>query len=283
MRYFTPRTIQEAFDAYSEGSRIVAGCTDFFPALVRGQEPSAVIDVSGVEGFRGITEDSEGWRIGAATTWTDILSADLPDCFDGLKAAAREVGSIQIQNAGTIAGNICNASPAADGVPPLLTLGAQVETVSPSGRRNLPIEDFITGVRDVDLSDGEFVSLVRIPRPVDRSRSSFRKLGSRKYLVISIVMVAVLAEFDRNGILDEIRIAVGACSPVAQRLRLVEDELTGLKPDQAAIFRTGRQHLNSLSPINDPRGTSSYRLTAVAELCDRAIADVIGLGSGQGG
>src|SRR5690606_7295406 len=112
-------------------------CTDILPARRQGQPPGDILDVTRLPDLRGIARDPHGWRIGAATTWAEIAAAPLPPAFDALQQAAREVGAVQIQNAATIAGNICNASPAADGVPPLLVLEAEVELVSPAGRRRL--------------------------------------------------------------------------------------------------------------------------------------------------
>ena len=129
--YFRPATIDEAVRTLAQRpATVLSGGTDFFPAL--GDRPASmpVIDISGVRELRGISFESGKIRIGGRTTWTDIVRSPLPRGFDGLKAAAREVGSIQIQNAGTVAGNLCNASPAADGVPPLLTLDAEVTLVA---------------------------------------------------------------------------------------------------------------------------------------------------------
>jgi len=206
--------------------------------------------------MRGISRTPQGWRIGAATTWTDIVRAEVPPAFDALKAAAREVGSVQIQNQATIAGNLCNASPAADGVPPLLVLDAQVEVESMSGPRVVPLTEFITGVRQVDLRAGEFVSAILIPEVCDMTQSVFLKLGSRTHLVISIAMVAV------------------AAPPVARRLHRLEAMLLGLSAD--AVSQADFTTLEELSPISDVRGTAEYRRGAVAELCRRAVLDALG-------
>ena len=118
--YFQPETLTDALATLQRSPALVvaAGCTDLFPATDRQVLPGPVLDLTSVAGLRGITETPEGWCIGATTTWSDILAADLPPAFDMLKQAAAEVGSIQIQNAGTVAGNLCNASPAADWVSP---------------------------------------------------------------------------------------------------------------------------------------------------------------------
>jgi len=129
MTLHRPESLDAALALLEGGGVLLAGGTDVYPALRDGAPPAAMIDLTGVAALRGISRDGRGWRIGAATTWTDVIRADLPPSFDGLKLAAREVGSVQIQNAGTVAGNICNASPAADGVPALLTLEAAIRTM----------------------------------------------------------------------------------------------------------------------------------------------------------
>src|SRR5262249_4116921 len=125
--YLRPTSLDEALRALTRPWTVLAGGTDFYPARVGRAIDENVLDIGGIAALRGITEQSEGWRLGATTTWSELTETSLPPLFDGLKQAAREVGGRQIQNAGTIAGNLCNASPAADGAPPLLALGAEVE------------------------------------------------------------------------------------------------------------------------------------------------------------
>src|SRR5690606_16713582 len=139
------------------------------------------------------------WRIGAATTWTQVLRERLPHAFDGLKLAAREVGGVQVQNCGTVGGNLCNASPAADGVPPLLALDAAVELTGQAGSRMLPLADFITGPRRTARGPGELLTAVVVPAAAGAGRSHFAKVGARRYLLISIVMAAANVELDAQG------------------------------------------------------------------------------------
>ncbi|WP_428546497.1 FAD binding domain-containing protein [Profundibacter sp.] len=268
MTYFAPETLDDAL-AHLDATAvsIVAGGTDFFPAM--GTAPQAILDVSRINGLRGIVQDRAGWRIGAATTWIDVINADLPAVFDGLKQAAYQIGSQQIQNAGTIAGNLVNASPAADGVPPLLTLEARVELASVKGTRVLPLSEFITGVRQTALQVWEMVTAILIPPQPDHARAAFSKLGSRKYLVISTVMVAAVIGSDAQGQINHARVAVGACSPVAQRLTALETDLISTAPESIQIAAA---HLTPLAPISDMRGSGEYRLDAVAELIRRTIA-----------
>ncbi len=275
MRYAVPTTLREAIDFLASGdARILAGGTDFYPALNDGPVTFDTLDISRLEDLRGISEAEGGWRIGATTTWTDLVRAPLPPCFDGLKASAREVGSIQIQNAGTVAGNLCNASPAADGVPPLLTLDASVEVTGAAGGRTLPLAAFITGVRKTALQPGELVTAVLVPSLPTVTRSAFRKLGARRYLVISIAMIAAVVVPGADGAVMDARVAVGSCSPVAQRLPALEQALVGAPFAAAALAaRVRPEHLAPLSPIDDVRGTADYRAEAVAELVARTLTD----------
>ena len=142
--YLRPRGLEEALQALTRPFTVLAGGTDFYPARVGRAVTEDVLDIAGIAALRGISGTSAGWRLGATTTWSELVEADLPPMFDGLKQAAREVGGRQIQNAGTVAGNICNASPAADGVPALLALDAEVELASRDGARRLPLASFIT-------------------------------------------------------------------------------------------------------------------------------------------
>src|SRR3979409_200143 len=129
------------------GVQVLSGGTDFYPALGDRIAQEPVMDISGLRELRGISTESNYIRVGGLTTWSDIIRAPLPRCFDALKSAAREVGSVQIQNRGTVAGNLCNASTAADGVPPLLALDAEVELASATGSRRMPLGEFIVGNR----------------------------------------------------------------------------------------------------------------------------------------
>jgi CO/xanthine dehydrogenase FAD-binding subunit len=270
LTYLIPTKLEAALKSLAQQQdKLVAGGTDVYPSMKQGHTPKSLLDVTRIKELMNITVTDTGFRIGAAVTWTEIVKAKLPAAFDGLKHAAKEVGSLQIQNAGTIAGNLCNASPAADGVPPLLTLDARVEVASAArGARILPLQDFILGVRKTALGSDEIVTAIHIPTPPDGAGSAFEKLGNRKYLVISIAMTAALIKCDVRGSISEARVAIGACSPVAQRLTQLEADLIGAKPSEVEILPS---HLSQLSPIDDVRGSGGYRLDIVQEQCRRAI------------
>ena len=192
--------------------------------------------------------------------------------FGGLKQAAAQVGGRQIQNVGTLAGNLCNASPAADGVPPLLALDAQVELRSVRGTRVLPLAAFVLGPRRTARAGDELMTAVLVPHR--DAGSVFLKLGARRYLVISISMVAITLGLDEAGRVTHAAVAVGACGPVATRLPGLERALLGRSP--AAVIPTA-EHLAGLAPIDDARAPASYRLDATLELLRRGLAGVQGL------
>jgi CO/xanthine dehydrogenase FAD-binding subunit len=249
----------------------LAGGTDFYPALGDRPVTTAVIDISRVAELRGIGSEAAAIIIGGATTWSEIMRHPLPHCFDALKAAAREIGGVQIQNRGTIAGNLCNASPAADSVPPLLALDAQVELVSSAATRRLALDDFILGNRKTALRADEILARVVIPQPAKNTRAAFLKLGARKYLVISISMVAVVVEIDAAGCVAEARVAVGSCSAKAQRLPQLEQTLRGMRVAPGISTEVRSEHLRQLSPIDDLRATAEYRRDASLTLVQRAL------------
>ena len=223
--YLRPADLDDALKALAaQRLTVLAGGADFYPARVGKPLDDDVLDITALAALRGIADTGAAHRIGALTTWTDAIRADLPPHFDGLKQAAREVGGVQVQNAGTVVGNVCNASPAADGVPNLIALDAEVELASHAGKRAVPLQQFITGNRRTTRRADEIVTALLIPKPRRSARSTFLKLGARKYLVISIVMVAAVIETDGGKVADA-RIAVGSCSEVAQRLPALEAAL----------------------------------------------------------
>jgi CO/xanthine dehydrogenase FAD-binding subunit len=255
----------------SSGGQILAGGTDFFPSL--GDQPvrGTVIDISALRELKGVIRDQNHIRIGGLTRWSEIANAPLPRCFDGLKAAAREIGGIQIQNRGTMAGNLCNASPAADSVPPLLTLDAEIELVSPVGTRRMPLAEFIVGNRRTLRQPDEILSQILVPRTVEDAASTFMKLGARRYLVISIVMVAAVIQKDAANRVREARISVGSCSAVARRLHELERALIGAASVVGLGSLVTADHFRNLSPIGDVRATASYRREAALRLVQRAL------------
>jgi CO/xanthine dehydrogenase FAD-binding subunit len=277
--YLKPKTLDEAVSLLATtGGQILSGGTDFYPALGERLPQGNIVDVSSLREIRGITTFADHIRIGAVTTWTEIIRAPLPCCFEALKAAAREVGSVQIQNRGTVAGNLCNASPAADGVPPLLILDAKVELTSSSGIRQMALNEFIVGNRKTARRADEILSAVIAPRSFENASAAFLKLGARRYLVISISMVAAAVQTDEAGRVEEARVAVGSCSVSAQRLRDLERDLVGVHVRDGFAEVVKPAHLAPLSPIDDVRATAKYRRDASLTLVRRALEACVGNG-----
>jgi len=279
--YLRPETLASALDALRGDAlnaapfSVLAGGTDFYPARVDRALDDDVLDISAVAGLRGIEERGDHWRVGALTTWSDLLRAELPPLFDGLKLAAREIGGVQIQNRGTLGGNLCNASPAADGVPPLLALGASVELSSAAGTEILALGDFILGARRTALQTDQLLTALTVPKPRQaRAAGHFLKLGARKYMVISIVIVAANVEVDGTGMVSAARIAAGACSEIACRLPALEAALIGNICADGLGEAAAAAHLAPLAPLDDLRGTAEYRRDAALTLVRRVLNEL---------
>ena len=272
--YNRPTRLDDALALLSLGGRcVLAGGTDYYPGRVGKPLAGDVLDLTAVRELRGIAERADHWHIGATTTWNELIEARLPPLFDCLKLAAREIGGQQIQNAGTLGGNLCNASPAADGVPPLLALEASIELASVTGIRQLPLSQFIIGPRQTALAPSEIVTAVLVPKISHEAKSGFLKLGARKYLVISVAMVAAVIEHEA-GVVRAARVAVGACSPVAKRLPALERQLIGKHCHANLAQCVEPQHLAPLAPIDDLRATGAYRTEAVRILLQRLLAQM---------
>lgn len=271
MGYHRPTELADALALLADMSpTILAGGTDLYPATDRPFLAGDILDVTAIDALKGVSHVSGGVRIGAATKWSELIAADLPAAFDALKLSAREVGSVQIQNSGTIGGNLCNASPAADGVPPLLVLDAEVELVSAVGKRSMPLSDYIVGNRKIQLGPQELLSAILIPEKSICGRSRFLKLGARKYLVISIAMVAVRVCTDKMKI-SEAAISIGSCSEVAKRLQRAENALIGQDVRNAEI--SADLIVGELAPIDDIRADRGYRSDAALEIVRRTVTE----------
>jgi N-methylhydantoinase B len=275
--YFRPKTFEEALEICAgRPVAVLAGGTDIYPAKAAragwgDMRHPDVLDISAIHGLRGIAEEKDRLRLGALTTWTDLRRADLPPAFSGYQAAAREIGGTQIQNRGTLVGNICTASPAGDGIPCLMTLDAEVEIASLDGRRVVPIGDFISGYRKTVLRPDEIVTAILIPKPAAGARGRFLKLGARRYLVISIVMAAAVLTADDEGTVTAARVAIGACTPVAQRLTVLEEALIGRAVGEAPAI-VAEEHLAALVPIDDIRASKKFRQAAALDLVRDLLA-----------
>lgn len=282
--YIRPTSLADALDALAPGNSasgplaILAGGTDYYPSRAGAALDDDILDITAIDELRGIEAREDHFRIGALVTWTDLIEAELPPYFDGLRAAARGVGGRQIQNAGTLCGNLCNAAPAADGVPPLLALEAEVEMAGAGGVTTCPLDGFLTGEGTTALGRERMVTAIRVPRRGPRAAARFTKLGTRRYLVISIVMVAALIEWDEDEALTLARVAVGACAPVAARLPALEGRLVGRALDGMLGAAVEAGDLAALAAGADVRTDAAYRLDAAATLLRRTLGELGGRG-----
>ena len=275
LRYEAPATLEAAVALLGGAggvARVLAGGTDVIVQMeTELVEPELVVDIKKIPGLRAIAPENGGFRVGAATPAMEMVEhAGLCRAWPGVIDGVKLIGSIQVKGRATIAGNLCNASPAADGVPPLLALDAEIEIAHRSGARRVPLSAFITGNRRTVLMPGELVVAIHVPKPVDDARSAFLKLGARRYLVISIVMAAATLEIS-GGRVARARVAVGACSAVAQRLPALEAALSGAALDRSLGTQVAPEHLAPLAPIDDVRGTAGYRNDAALTLLRRLL------------
>jgi N-methylhydantoinase B len=275
--YFRPQTLEEALNIRAGREVVIlAGGTDIYPAKAArtgwgDMRHPDVLDISAIKGLRGISEEGEKLRFGAMTTWSDLRHTALGPAFTCYQVAAHMVGGGQVQNRGTLVGNICTASPAGDGIPCLMTLDAEVELRSMGGGRLVPIGELFLGYRKTVVRADEIVTALLIPKPDKNARGRFLKLGARKYLVISITMGSAVVTADESGTITAARIAVGACTPVACRLPELESALVGRSIDEAAEI-VEASHLRSLAPIDDVRASAAFRRAAAVTLVRDLLA-----------
>jgi N-methylhydantoinase B len=275
--YFRPTSLAEALAIRAQRPvTVLAGGTDLYPALANrigwgDMRRDDILDIGGIAELKGIAEEPGRFRFGALTTWTEMRRATLPPAFAGYQKAARDIGGAQVQNRATLIGNICTASPAGDGIPCLLSLDAEIELASERGRRVVPMAEFIDSYRHTVCRPDELVTAILVPRWPAGACGDFVKLGARRYLVISIVMAAAVLAADEEGTITHARVAVGACSAVAQRLPQLEQALIG-KPAATAPDLVEPSHFALLSPIDDVRGSGPFRAAAAIEM----VRDLLG-------
>ncbi len=273
--YRRPTSLADALAALSHAgpdARIVAGGTDVMVELPR-KPARELIDLSALDAeLRFITEGPERITLGALTTHNDVLASHAlrRDALP-LVQASIEVGAPQIRTRGTVAGNLVTASPANDTITALVALDAEVELVSARGRRQMSVESFCTGFRATALERGEVVRSISVRRLGPTRRGMYLKLGLRRAQAISVISVAIVVEFDDTARVTDARIALGCVAPTIIRARNAEAALVGRTLDRAARLDAATLAVAAIAPIDDVRGTASYRRTTVAALVERAL------------
>jgi CO/xanthine dehydrogenase FAD-binding subunit len=253
---------------------LYAGGTDLLLKVRTGKvDPVALICLERIEEMKGVTESADAIRLGACTTLAVLLDHPLlQKHFPVLIKALRELGSPLIRRMGTIGGNICNASPAGDTLPPLYILGAEVELKTGSTLRTLPVSGFIHGPGRAQLQPGEIMSAVVLKKQPDYNISHFEKVGLRKALACSVVSMAAVLTLSPDGIIGKARLAWGSIGPTIVTSPDVEDLLTGKKLTPEVLHAAAGIIRQELSPLDDLRAEADYRRDVAGNLLLR-LAD----------
>lgn len=270
MNHLRVHTLDEALaEIARHPRRVLCGGTDVYADPSRPVAASTWLDIGRVASLRDIARVDGQLRIGAAVTWEAIERSPLTPGL--LREAAGQVGSRQIRVQGTLGGNLCHASPIADGVPPLLALEAQVELASLAGVRRLRLDQFLLGRRHTALRPDELLSAVLIPTPAPHERGAFIKLANRDGTALATVSAALCLRWNENGVVARAAIAIGGASDVPVRLRGLEASLEGVRPaDLTRLIRD--TPMPELSPIDDHRGSAALRRHLVRVAIERAAA-----------
>jgi len=273
--YKTPNTIEEAIELLwqAEGkAKIIAGGTDLVIGLRNGdQSPQVIIDITRIEELRKIEEKNGTVSIGAAVTHSEIASSTLVKKYGKvLFDAASEIGSPQIRNIGTIGGNIINASPAADTIPPLMVLNAMGRVVSKEGDRQAPLYQLFKDPYKTNLKPHELLVQVTFQKLPSDMRSSFVRLARRDAMAIARMSVAIVLQIEKNRI-EDVRIAVGSVIPTPQRISEAETFLKGKSPDEGSLQKASLKVSETMIRQSGIRPSTSYKRPVVEALFVRAM------------
>src|SRR6476619_1919745 len=276
IRYETPSSVAEAVRlmAADAGARVLAGGTDLLVQFRAGvRKPSAFVDVKRIPELMSITIDDQGLRLGAAAPAASIGEhAELRRLWPGLAESVRLIGSTQIQGRGSVGGNLCNASPAADTTCALIVNRALCVIAGPNGERTVPVDTFCVGPGRTVLEPGELLVAVRVPHPPARTADAFLRLIPRTEMDIAVAGAGVSVTIDLAGVCTAARVAIGAVAPTALRVPAAEQALVGSPLDEASLKRAAAAAVAAARPIDDKRGTTAYRRTVAGVLTRRAAA-----------
>jgi CO/xanthine dehydrogenase FAD-binding subunit len=274
--YTRPATLAEAYAARAAHPDhvVLAGGTDLLVGSHHRPEPAGIIDVGGLADLSGVSVDGDAVAIKAGTTYAELLKSDvIQEQLPALWECAREVGAVQIQERGTLGGNMATSSPVGDTLPVLLALDAEVELGSTRGTRRVPYHGFCTGYRKIDLAADELIVAVHVPKPAAGTVQYWRKVGTRRAQAISKVMVAGAARLE-GGKLSGVRLAMGAVADRPVRLLDVEALLEGQAPSAALAEQVAAKVREVVVPITDVRSTKEYRLGVAARLAARFVREL---------
>jgi CO/xanthine dehydrogenase FAD-binding subunit len=276
-----PRDLDEALGILSNshgGLRIVAGGSDVIVQLRDGVfKAEKLLNILTLKELRFIRSEGNQIHIGSLATYSDIVHSPLTRQHAWpLVEAARQIGAIQLQNTATLGGNLGNASPAGDSIPPLYALDATVATRSKAGKREIPIEQFFVGYRKLALRPDELIEEIHFEGLGNSDRASYMKLGLREANAISIVDIAVALRGGMgNKSFKTVRVALGAVAPTIRRARKCEDTLTSTPLTHETLKKAASLVIDDASPIDDIRGSAKYRKEAIAALAYEALYNAV--------
>jgi carbon-monoxide dehydrogenase medium subunit len=280
-RYQAPRSVDEAvrMAAAEPAAKFFAGGTDLLVQVKGGlAQPALYIDVKRIPGLTDIVLDASRLRLGAATPAAVVCEhAEVNRLWPGLVEAVHLIGSTQIQGRGSVGGNLCNSSPAADSVCALMVnkavcriAGAGIDGAA--GERTLAVEKFCTGPGKNALGQGELLLGFDIPRPAPRTADAYLRLIPRTEMDIAVVGAGVSLTLDESGRCTAARVAIGAVAPTALLVSAAAQALIGSRVDEATLVRVAEAASAAATPIDDKRGTVAYRRKVVGVLARRAAA-----------
>ena len=287
LEYFAPKSTAETLELVSKlGNRakILAGGTDLMVVMkAQAIKPECIIDINGVQEFRTITcEPGKGAVIGTNAKLSEIqFSAAIQAKYPALAYATGEIGSSQVRNMGSLGGNSCNASPAAETPTPLVALNAKVVVNSVSGERELPLEDFILGVRKLALVEGEMLTKFVLPEPAAKSACRYAYMGRRDAMEIDCVNMAVNIELENDGeTVKAVRLVMGSVSPRPLISQAVSALLVGKKLNDEIIEEAAEAAQGEAKPIDDIRASAEYRREIVKVLARRLLKEAYAAAKG---
>ena len=275
MRYEAPESVEGAVSLLAGGGprgRVLAGGTDLLVQLRAGAiAPDLVVDIKRIGETREIREQDGSFVIGAAVTGAELGEhAKIKSTWPGVVEAAELIGSTQIQGRASLAGNLCNASPAADTVPALVAAAARCRIAGPKGMRHVPVEHVCTGPGQLSLGDGEFVVAFELPERPARSADAYLRFIPRTEMDIAVVGAGVNLSFDEEGRCTAARVALGAVAPIVILVEEAGAALLGTECGNAALDAMAAAARAACRPIDDKRGTAQYRTKVAGVLATRA-------------
>ncbi len=277
MRFEAPATVEAAIAllAGAQGiTRILAGGTDVMVQLHSDMiEPELLVDIKRIPDLHGIRREAGGFRIGSAVSGMQMMDhAEFAKAWPGVIDGVKLIGSMQVKGRATITGNLCNASPAADSVPPLIASGAIVSIAGPKGKREARAEDIAIGPGKTSLVKGEFITSIFLPDAAPRSGGAYLRFTPRTEMDIAVVGVAVHLTLDSAGTCTAARMALGAVAATALVVEDAARALVGSRVDEAALDRLAAAASAACRPIDDKRGTKEFRIKVAAVLARRAAS-----------